>query len=448
MKELKIHSEKAIIFLINSFTILLKFTRNFICVRPLINSPNFPNMFNYSESKNDSASSSYSGSSFIKHLCTSDSDSEEEERKPKKQINQYLILGELGEGSFAKVFLARNTITNKLVALKQFKLKRLQHKENGVSQLEREISAMRRFQHDNILHLHEVLHEESSDTVYLVIDYADCGSLLTVLTTTGVFGHIRSAKNDTNEFYQTENENVVMIKYIFHKILQAVLYLHAHGIVHQDIKPSNILINSDGEVYLSDFGVGHSFGSAEMVVGSPGYQAPEAIADFEFDDSNPAEEDVWSLGVTLFQSFFGRLPFEGDSIYEIIKDIKSSPLRIPSEEKVDPELVRLLKGMLEVDQRKRMTISEILSSSFFSDLPDKLKIDAKLNDNDNEELLCYQNGRNLENNFNENTKIVNAKVCDVNYSFARPSLTSCNLIRMLSLNMYPSPRKQATQVLA
>ncbi|OHS94907.1 Serine/threonine-protein kinase stk11 [Tritrichomonas foetus] len=326
---------------------------------------------------------------------------EEEEEKPMKKVNQYLLLQTLGEGSFAKVFLALDTHTQKYYAMKRFKLRDLQHIDAGVSQLEREISAMRKIVHPNIIHLHDVLHVEDSDIVYLVIDYADCGSLQQIL-----------------ESPIPPNDSI--IKYVFYSILNAVSYLHSHGIVHQDIKPSNILLCSDGNVYLSDFGVGHSFQSAAMVVGSPGYQAPEALCDFDLDPDtlNPAKEDVWSLGVTLYQVLFNDLPFKGENVYEIVQNVTHNPLIIP--EGTDEEIADLLHGMLNVMPGGRMDVEDVMRSPFFDDIvifshlnfdvikPPKVSSDVK-----------------IEN--------ITARVCDTHYSFARPNLTAEELIKTITI---------------
>ena len=325
----------------------------------------------------------------------------EEEEKPLKQINQYLILQKIGEGSFAKVYIAIDTNTQKYYALKRFKLHDLQHIDAGVSQLEREISAMRKIVHPNIIHLYDVLHVESTDVVYLVIDYADCGSLQQILDS-------------------SIKPNINLIKYIFYSVLSAVSFLHAHGIVHQDIKPSNILLCSNGNVYLSDFGVGHSFQSAAMVVGTPGYQAPEAIYDFDVDPDalNPAKEDVYSLGVTLYQVMFGDLPFKGDNFYEIVQNITHCPLVIP--EGTEKDLENLLRGMLCVNPEERMDVDTVMKSPFFSDVQKftKIDFDAFLPEN-------VSKDSNIEH--------ISASVCDARYCFARPSLTTEQLLKTLNI---------------
>ncbi|OHT14300.1 CAMK family protein kinase [Tritrichomonas foetus] len=325
-----------------------------------------------------------------------------EDEKPLKQVNQYILLHKLGFGSFAKVFLSVDENTKKTFALKRFKLYNLQHLDAGISQLEREIKAMRRINHPHIIHLHEVLHIESSDTVYLVIDYCDCGSLQRILN---------------NPIPPPDN----IIKYIFHSVLQAVSYLHSLGMVHQDIKPSNILLCSDGRVYLADFGLGHSFQSAAMVVGSPAYQAPEAIMEGEFDSDtlDPAKEDVWSLGVTLYQSLFGTLPFTGENVYEIVKNILQNPLEIP--EGTEDEISELLRGMLAVMPGERMTVKDVLNSPFFEDV-------QKVDHFDFEAMKAPK--------LDSDRKVVKqiAKKCGSNYSFARPKLTAEELLKNMAID--------------
>jgi serine/threonine-protein kinase 11 len=192
-----------------------------------------------------------------------------------------------------------------------------------------------------------------------------------------------------------------------------VSYLHSQGIVHQDIKPANILLSSDGGVYLSDFGVGHSFESADMVVGSPGYQAPEALRDTDWGDVkelNPAAEDVWSLGVTLYQCLFNRLPYEGNNIFEIVQKIMHSDLVIP--ETPDADVGVLLKGMLNVNPLKRMTLEQAVNSPYFEEIGDDRRSLKNVSDPAARiDLLARR-------------KMVRATVCDVNYSFARPDLTA------------------------
>ena len=326
---------------------------------------------------------------------------EDDEPKPFKKINQYLILKCVGEGTFAKVYYAIDVNTKKEFALKKFKLGELQTIDSGISQLEREIHMMRILNHPNILSLHEVLYVEQKDIVYLVIDYADCGSLDSIIR---------------NQKYILDDN---LIRGIFAQILHALECLNKHGIVHEDIKPSNILISSKGKAYLSDFGVGHTTQSFDMAVGSPAYQAPESFQDnIDFRNLDPSKEDIWSLGVTLYQAFFGKLPYEGESVFEIVAKIKTTPLYIPKG--TDPVKVSLLKQMLCVNHIKRFNVYQTLQHQFFANKSEEF--DAS---------LIEQMERPV---FDPSSSVisVHATVCDESFSFSRPTITPQAQLRAIN----------------
>jgi serine/threonine-protein kinase 11 len=255
------------------------------------------------------------------------------------QINDYVIEAKIGVGASSTVFLGVNVKNNCRYALKRIRLAELARSGEAVAGLEREVRMMRMFRHPNILQLIEVLHLPGTDEVYLVLEYADNGCL--------------------GPITQKLPQHSVMS--IIKQIAQALQYLHEAGYVHQDIKPSNILIDRTGRAVLADFGIGHSFVSASMVVGSPAYQAPEALDDaYGSEDKveTPEKEDVWALGVTLYQLLFQKLPFVGENLFEIIRSIQERPLEIP--EGTDPLLANLLCGMLVVDPHKRLGMAEVL----------------------------------------------------------------------------------------
>lgn len=301
---------------------------------------------------------------FIKVL-QSDSESSSD-LKPIQKVNQYLLLKPIGKGSVAKVYYATNTENNLEFAIKKFKLMELRSVESGISQLEREIKAMKQINLPNIIHLYEVLYNTVDDIAYLVIEYADCGSLESIIER--AYRDQFNSDDQNCEKHDPQNINtklpISFIRPIFIQILHALQSLHEKGIIHQDIKPSNILIKSEGLALLSDFGVGHSFQSADMVVGSPAYQAPEAYIDYddvEYDD--PSKEDVWSLGITLYETLFGYLPYTGENVYGIMANIKSTPLIIPD---CSPEIKDLLTKMLSVNPQYRFNITQTLEHPFFA----------------------------------------------------------------------------------
>lgn len=262
-----------------------------------------------------------------------------------KKINQYKLLSEIGKGSYSKVFLALNIDNNKYYAVKRIRIRQLAKTTIGVSLLQREIGLMNKLHHPNIIKLHEVIHVKENQSVYLVMDYADCGCL-------------------SEKIYQ--NLSSEEIRTVFKQIVEGVAYLHQNGIVHQDIKPQNILMKSNGTPLISDFGIGHSFQSCARVVGTPAYQAPEVIDKCAGDpESDPGKEDIWSLGVTLYVLNFGQLPYKGESVFEIVRSIVTTEL-VPFEN-CDPILWDLITHMLQPEFQDRYNIKQVLAHPYVSE---------------------------------------------------------------------------------
>lgn len=286
-----------------------------------------------------------------------------------KQINQYLIIRKIGDGRSAKVYLGLNTQNSQFVAIKAPKKFGSIHNNSGkvigsqlangdnkihmsvpyLAQFEREVSLIRRLNksnHPSIIKIIQVLYSKSIDRAYIIFEWADCGSL----------------KTSIDQKYTFSDSELALI---FRQILEGLQYVHSQGIAHEDIKPSNLLIFSDGKVKISDFGIGHSFESADTVIGSPAYQAPEVIDDSLPEDEflDPSKEDVWSLGVSLFEAKFHVLPYCGETFFEIANCIRQNELHFPSA--ISDNLKDVLLKMLEVDPNKRASIDDLLSHPFF-----------------------------------------------------------------------------------
>lgn len=300
-----------------------------------------------------------------------------------KQINQYKILMQIGEGGFSKVFLAIDTTTQQFYAMKRIHIKKLSKTAIGVAQLNREILTMRKLHHQNIVSLREVIHVKSSGVVYIIEDYADCGNLASI---------IKSGVKFTPD----------QIRFIFKQIAQGISYLHQNRIVHQDIKPQNILMKHDGSILISDFGIGHTFQSSARVVGTPAFQSPELIDKCSNDEEiSPGSEDIWSLGVTLYNLSFDSFPYSGLTVFEIVRSIMSTKLEMP--EGCDPVLWDIIMKMLVVDHQARYTIQQVLDHEYVRDCP---TVEIKI-----QPFIIPPNPQDLP------IKIVKGEVCDESYSF-------------------------------
>ena len=277
-----------------------------------------------------------------------------------KKINNYRLVGKLGSGASSKVYLGIDDVMGAKYAVKRINLRNLCRCSGGIAQLEREIRLMNMFHHLNILQLKEVLHLRSENEAYLILEYAERGSLGALI----------------EKGYKLSHDSIFSI---MKQIAGAIKYLHDQSFVHQDIKPWNILLDNKGRAILADFGIGHSFQSAGMVVGSPAFQAPEALDD-EYGEEDldetcssweecPPKEDIWALGVTLYQLLFLRLPYTGSNLYEIVKAVKETPLVIP--EGTDEKIAELLKQMLMIDPQKRISIDQLLKNELVANAPDR-----------------------------------------------------------------------------
>lgn len=353
----------------------------------------------------------------------------DKEKKKYKKVNQYVLLKKLGEGSFSKVYLGFDTQTQKHYALKRVHLKELSRTISGIKQLQTEIEIMRKLKHPNIISLREVIHVAKESLVYIVLEFADCGNLESILQ---------------SDFKLTPIE----IQAIFAQVVKAVAFLHSQNIVHQDLKPSNILMKSDGKVLISDFGIGHTFQSAAMVVGTPAYQAPEVIDDVSMinynnydpkisfshsfamnegengqltslipleepanleelnnDTNEPGKEDVWSLGVTLYEMNFHFLPFDGGNVFEIVRSISLTTITDPPAE-CDPDLWDLILKMLVIDPRQRISMKEIMQHPYYTNANHEI-----------EPIVGLQEIETPRLDPTAKFKIIKGRVCTPNYSF-------------------------------
>ncbi|KAF4593894.1 hypothetical protein EYR40_008689 [Pleurotus pulmonarius] len=192
----------------------------------------------------------------------------------------------IGRGQFGSVYRALNLNTGQMVAVKRIRLEGL--KENEVTQLMREVDLVKSLSHPSIVKYEGMARDE--DTLSIVLEYAESGSLVQTLK---AFGKL--------------NESLVA-GYVV-KILEGLDYLHQSGVVHCDLKAANILTTKTGNVKLADFGVSLNMRAMERemtdVAGTPNWMAPEVI---ELKGASP-KSDIWSLGCTVIELLTGRPPY-------------------------------------------------------------------------------------------------------------------------------------------
>jgi serine/threonine-protein kinase len=211
-----------------------------------------------------------------------------------RQLGNFRIERLVGSGGMAQVYYGWDVVLERPVAIKVI-ARRFRHNESYTERFLREARAVARWRHEHIVHIYYAGEEDG--LYYLAMEYVDGSDLAQVLAA-----------------YRAERRlpphgEVVRIG---RDIASALDFAHDRGIIHRDVKPSNVLITAEGRVLLSDFGLvlDRQEGSSGEVLGSPGYVAPEQALRSA---SAVPQSDLYSLGVILYEMLVGRLPFDDPS---------------------------------------------------------------------------------------------------------------------------------------
>jgi hypothetical protein len=241
---------------------------------------------------------------------------------PGQIVGDYEILETLGAGGMGKVYKVRNTISERVEAMKVL-LANLDEHPELVDRFGREIKVTASLEHPNIAGLRTAL--RIGNQMAMVVEYVE-GSTLDKLMKAGrlSLGQAIDAA---------------------HQALAALAYAHSRGVVHRDIKPGNIMLTADGRVKLMDFGIARMTSDRQLtktgqLVGSLYYMSPEQVEGKAPD----ARSDLYSLGVTLYEMVTGQKPFEGDSEYSILAGHLNDTPRPPVE--LDPSLPAALNEVI------------------------------------------------------------------------------------------------------
>lgn len=229
----------------------------------------------------------------------------EETKKRQWSLDDFEIGRPLGKGKFGNVYLAREKQSKFILALKV--LFKTQLEEAGVEhQLRREVEIQSHLRHPNILRLYGYFHDVTR--VYLILEHAPRGEVYRELQRLTKFDEQRTAT------YITE-------------LADALSYCHSKRVIHRDIKPENLLLGSNGELKIADFGWSvHAPSSRRTTLcGTLDYLPPEMIEGRTHDE----KVDIWSLGVLCYEFLVGKPPFETKSYQETYRAISRVEFKFP-----------------------------------------------------------------------------------------------------------------------
>ncbi|GAA2576853.1 serine/threonine-protein kinase [Streptomyces lienomycini] len=247
---------------------------------------------------------------------------------------RYRLHERLGRGGMGIVWRATDQLLVREVAVKALPLDETLSAAEARRRREhtlREARAVAQLQHPHVIVVHDVV--EDDERAYMVMEFVDGGSLADRVLTRGPVGPQEAAR-------------------IGIALLDALGTAHTAGILHRDVKPSNVLIADDGRVVLTDFGVAQVAGATTLTesgsfVGSPEYTAPERMSGA----GTGPESDLWSLGVLLCAVLSGASPFHRDSLGGVLHAVVTEEIRPPAQ--AGP-LLPVVRGLLERDPRRRL----------------------------------------------------------------------------------------------
>ncbi|KAJ1723421.1 kinase subunit of RNA polymerase II carboxy-terminal domain kinase I [Coemansia erecta] len=222
-------------------------------------------------------------------------------RSPADGIQLYSKICMVGEGTYGKVYKARNRETGQVVALKRMRID--MEREGFPITAMREIRLLKQLQHPNITQVLDVV-PESSNSVYVVMEYMD-------YDLSGLINHPQWSPEPAHK------------KSLMHQLLEGLEFMHARGILHRDIKGSNLLINRHGQIKYVDFGLARSFHHTRMQeftnrVITLWYRPPELLLGTTV---YGPEVDIWSLGCVLIELFMKKPIFQGQNDIDQLEQI-------------------------------------------------------------------------------------------------------------------------------
>ena len=269
-----------------------------------------------------------------------------------ENVGPYRVIGQLGQGGMATVFKAYHAALDRYVAIKVLHPAFMED-PNFLARFQREARVVAKLDHPSIVPIYDFADHHGQP--YLVMKFIE--------------GETLKARLERSPLSKQEGLKIV------ESVGAALGYAHKRGILHRDVKPSNVLLSPDGNTYLADFGLariaqaGESTLSSDMMLGTPQYISPEqARGERNLDEGT----DIYSFGVVLYELVVGRVPFSSDTPFSIIHDHIYTPLPLPRavNPRVPEAVQRVLLKALAKDRMDRFATVEEIVAAFKAGISD------------------------------------------------------------------------------
>ena len=258
-----------------------------------------------------------------------------------QMLGPYRIISQIGKGGMANVYKAYQPSVDRDVAIKVLPSQLAESKEFAI-RFHQEARIIAKLEHPHILPVFD--YGESDGVAYFVMRYLEAGTLKDKMEA----GRPLPLKD---------------IDRIFTQLADALSYAHMHGIIHRDLKPANALIDSHGNIFLTDFGIARLLESAsprltqtDAIMGTPAYIRPEQAQGQDVDQRS----DIYSLGIILYEMVMGGVPFVADTPLAVLFKHISDPLPLPSKVKPDipPSIEKVILKALAKDPKDRFATAD------------------------------------------------------------------------------------------
>ena len=305
-------------------------------------------------------------------------------------MENFEIICKLGSGGFSKVYKVKRKIDNQIYALKKVQLLNLSEKQK-LSSLN-EIRVLASIKNKNIINYKEAFLDEKDCTLCLVTEFADRGDL-----------ENRIKEQKEKGIYFNEND----IWNIFIQIVKGLKSLHDMGIIHRDIKSSNIFLFSDGKAKLGDLNVCKILSKdilGHTQTGTPAYAAPEVWMEKPYG----FKSDIWSLGCVLYEMVTLKCPFREDNMVKLYnKVLVGEYKKIPNN--FSNELKWIIEQMINSEMDKRFSCDEILNCECVKkwiEIKNNAKIKSNSEKTINEYRIKYNKNKTNCNLYSNNFNII------------------------------------------
>ena len=309
----------------------------------------------------------------------------EEDENPEKL---FTILQKVGQGNYGSVYKVQNNKTGQILAAKICKIE-----SNNTESFYKEINMLKQCDSPYILKYYSSYIK--NNTIWIVLEFCDGGSLLDIMRI-------------TNTFYNEKE-----IASIMKMVLKGLQFLHAQRKIHRDIKAGNILINDEGVAKLGDFGVSaqltNSISKKVSKIGTPYWMSPEVISQKSYD----SKCDIWSLGITCIELAEGEPPYSEVRTFLVMKKILNNPPKgLTNPELWSNDFNDFVEKCLIFDPAQRPTAAQLLNHNFIQNnnqgqgiiiqrLIKAMPLINKVREEINEEEKRRNNGIESDNNFED-----------------------------------------------